>query len=98
AAPAQQPDKPQLIFSDDAAGQKGAVRELRLRPNQPREVFLHVRSDKGAAAVKVELIAGGQPVASAPAMLPAKGGLTPVVFGKAAEPKDPKAAPLPLTP
>src|SRR5205807_2402852 len=63
----------------------------RLRPNVRRQVFLHLRNKTAAAQdVRVELTAGGQPVASTAIPKAAKDAVTPVIFGKA--PPDKKDA------
>ena len=82
-----------LIFSKDAKGSQGVERELPLRPNLPRQAFLHVLNEKGAAAeVQVELSAGGEPLLPAKTLtIPAGvGGLTKVIFGTAPVEKDGK--------
>ncbi len=90
-----------LKFYDDPRDpEKAPLRKLRLRPNQPRQVFLFVDTKAlpaKAAGIRAELIAGKVPVATAAVKLPAKGALAPIVFGMASPPKDGKPAPLPLT-
>ncbi|HYT88595.1 MAG TPA: hypothetical protein VEL76_07790, partial [Gemmataceae bacterium] len=81
-----------LIFSLDAKGLQGVERDLPLRPNIPRQAFLHVSNERGAATeVKVELSAGGEPVTTKTLKIAAGvGTLTPVSFGTAPIEKDGK--------
>ncbi len=100
-ATAQAAAQTQVIFSQDPKGKEGVVNELRLRPNIPRETFLHIKHTGPKTTVKVVLFAGNKPVPGASKVLelPAgKGILKPVVFGEAPPPKDGKPAPLPLAP
>ena len=94
--------QPQLYFSPDPKGEKGAERELALRPNVWTPVFLHVHNTGGPAAkLEVALFAGDERVPGASAVVPVDKDAerVPVLFGKAtpAKDKDGKPLPLPLT-
>src|SRR5262249_18783226 len=64
--PARAAAQAKLRFSDAPAGTKNPTYDLLLRPNVPREVFLHVENEGGPARkLKVELVAADQVVATA---------------------------------
>src|SRR5206468_323091 len=74
-------------------------RELRLRPNVRRQVFLLLRNKTAANQdVRVELTAAGQTVASTAIPKAAKDAVTPVVFGKPPPPDKKDGKPPALTP
>jgi hypothetical protein len=90
-------DRPELWFSQDARGQQGKVRWLRLRPNVKTQVYLHVRSEAGSPGMlKAVLFSGKKPLPLASVPVKVARGITPVIFGKAPPPKGVKPAPLPL--
>jgi hypothetical protein len=74
----------QLLFSTNPKEPTEPMRSLLLRPNVTQEFFLYVQNMTGnPRKVKVELQAGGQPVANGTATLEAQKGANRVVFAAA---------------